>query len=160
MREQLEHDRFPEILVHSCADDEIGWQRVDRTLNRQQIVGESRQRIAFLRAHRRCHFFRSENKRADAAISGDKSAPSASINGTVPAGKVAAADCAIASQYAAVEHDHTARNLVRMCAAAPFDVIGLACHLASREIRIAAAVNDTFASPGRQTACYGDDRIS
>lgn len=54
----------------------------------------------------------------------------------VQADRVAADDRASARNFAAVEHDHTARNLAYMYTVALFAVIGLEFLLAARQIRL------------------------
>lgn len=54
----------------------------------------------------------------------------------VQADKVAADDRASARNFAATEHDHTARNLAYMYTVALFAVIGLEFLLAARQIRV------------------------
>jgi len=62
----------------------------------------------------------------------------------VQADKVAADDRASARQYAAAEHDHTARNLAYMYTLALFVVIGLEFYLAIGEIRMPDVVKSTL----------------
>ncbi len=62
----------------------------------------------------------------------------------VQADKVAADDRASARQYAASEHDHTARNLAYMYTVALFVVIGLEFYLAIGEIRMPDVVKSTL----------------
>jgi hypothetical protein len=54
----------------------------------------------------------------------------------VQADRIAADDRASARNFAAAEHDHTARNLAYMYTVALFAVIGLEFLLAAREIRL------------------------
>ncbi|KVU64419.1 hypothetical protein WK72_20180 [Burkholderia ubonensis] len=62
----------------------------------------------------------------------------------VQADKVAADDRASARQYAAAEHDHTARNLAYMYTVALFVVIGLEFYLAIGEIKMPDVVKSTL----------------
>jgi hypothetical protein len=54
----------------------------------------------------------------------------------VQADRVAASDRANARNFAAVEHDHTARNLAYMYTVALFGVIGLEFVLAAKQIKL------------------------
>lgn len=62
----------------------------------------------------------------------------------VQADKVAVEDRASARQYAAAEHDHTARNLAYLYTMALFVVIGLEFYLAIGEIRMSDVVKSTL----------------
>ncbi|MGP8444674.1 hypothetical protein ACT2E5_21610 [Burkholderia vietnamiensis] len=62
----------------------------------------------------------------------------------VQADKVAADDRASARQYAAAEHDHTARNLAYMYTVALFVVIGLEFYLAIGDIKMPDVVKSTL----------------
>ncbi|KVC87926.1 hypothetical protein WM16_23320 [Burkholderia ubonensis] len=62
----------------------------------------------------------------------------------VQADKVAADDRASARQYAAAEHDHTARNLAYMYTVALFVVIGLEFYLAIGEIKMPDVIKSTL----------------